>query len=299
MKAPIDNLINKDLFIKLRNTFPYQYRYACEFYNSNTTKDIIFYSSKVINKLSKELIKEISNSNNIVNLDIQSTIQNQYQSMYKCIDDSFENIDNQTLNNIIENISDIDKSTLTIRMIVKGLILLQISYNLKDIIFSTIENNNKYNFLTEHKTLYIEEILKHIYENQNYHIITELVDHYKDNDKEEERIIKNLNRNITKKFNTLLESDNDNDEIEFTEEDLFEDDYYSSINIDDNESDKNEISYNTDNIDEYIQRLYKKIAFLLKESVYKIIDIDYKYLPNLDILIYYIIILMMLYIQRY
>ena len=293
MKSPIDDLINKKLFINLRNTFPLQYNYACRFYNANTTKDMINISCNILNRLSKKLLE----SNTITDKE-KLLLNNQYKSLYKTVDDAFKNIDNNTLENIITHISDVDKSTITIRMIVKGLILLQIAYNTKDVIYNTIENNNQFEYISEHNLLYLEQIQEHMYEYQYSTDFLSNSSENADNDNnrfintiDEEVFIENINKKINDKL-VLLESD-DVDEIEFTEADLFEDDYGYD------QSEDNEISYSTDNIDEYIQKIYYKIIFLFKESIDKIIDVDYKLLPNMDIIMYYVISILMLYIQRF
>ena len=303
MKSPIDNLINKKLFIQLRDTFPLQYKYSSLFYNSDTVKDMISSLSNFLTRICKKVLDDTnSNSSNTNEEDdssniVLSTINDQYRSMYKAIDDSFKNIDNNTLDNIITHISDIDNSTLTIRMIVKGLILLQIAYNTRDIVFNTIENNYKFDYISEHNLSYLEYIQEHMYENQFNNIDVNNSfgndsSNYDDNsiDDDIDTFTEEINKRINDKL-LLLESEDD--EIEFTEADLFEDDYGY------NQSDDNEVSYSTDNIDEYIRKLYYKIMFLFKESIDKIIDVDYKLLPNLDIIVCYIISILMLYIQKF
>lgn len=285
MKAPCDGIITKDLFIKVRDTFPFQYRKASQFYNTYVIKEMIKYSEDVVNKIARTKISNLDSY--IENYeDVKLTLNNQYQSLYKAIDDSYDNINKDAVENIIDHVSDVESKTLDLRLIIKGLIILQAIYNMTDVLYTSIENNNKFSYLEEHKGVNFSEILEHMIEtNKTYECDKEELSNEDIN-----LFTEQLNKKIMNKL-MLLESEDDS--IEFTEEDLFEDDY------DSNHIEGSEISYDSTDLNTYIHKLYYKAMYMLKDILNKIIDTDYDLLPNIDLLMYWAIIILMHYCLKF
>ena len=282
MKAPCDGIIDKQLFIKIRNQFPQEYKSACDFYNTYSTKDMIKISEDIINKITRKRISEFTQD-----MALKLTLENQYKSLYKAIDDSYDNINKETIENLVDYVSDIDEQTLNLRLIVKGLIILQAIYNMTDIVYTTIENNNRFSYLTEHKCVDFIEILKHIYDCK--HIDDNSIDFMSD-DNAISTALEQLNKKINDKL-ILLESEDDS--IEFTEEDLFEDDY------DSNQLEDGSVSYDSSDLDSYIHKLYYKSMYMLKTILNTVIDKDYKLLPNVNLIMYWVIIILMHYCLKF
>ena len=272
MKSQCEGIIDKELFIKIRETFPYEYKQASKFYNSSIVNDFIELTINTLNKNIKELDSKTIN---------KESLANQYQSLVKSINDSYDNLNKDTIMKLIDNISDIDQQRLNLKLIIKGLILLQIIYSINNIVDTIIENNGTYNHLTEYKCANISINLEHITDNVTINDILISEENIFYNDEK-------VSNNIYKLFR---EADND-EIIEFTEGDLFEDDY--EIDEEDNQS------FSSENLNHYIHKLYFKCTYTLKDIFNKIIDHkDYFFTVNINLLMYLLIIILMHYILKF
>lgn len=270
MKSQCEGIIDKELFIKIREIFPYEYKQASKFYNSSIVKDFIELTINTVNKNVKELGNKLDDS-----------LANQYQSLSKSINESYDNLNKDTIMKLIDNISDVDLQRLNLKLIIKGLILLQIIYSINNIIDTIIENNGTYNHLTEYKYADISIDPEHITDN---------IDDINDILISEENIFYNNERVSNNIYKLFLEADDD-EVIEFTEGDLFEDDY-------DIEEDNQSFSSETLNL--YIHKLYFKCTYTLKDIFNKIIDHkDYFFIININLLMYLLIIILMHYTLKF
>ena len=264
LKCSVDNLLNKDYFIKIRDNFPFEYKKACNFYNSSDVSVLIELTLSILNNDTKELINNSNNENN------KNVIENQYQSLSRAIKSSYNNLNIEMILDIIDCVSDIDSQRNNLILIIKGLILLQIIYALQYISDTTIENNNKFDYVTEHKSSYFPEILEHISE------------------------IRSLSADLSFNSNKILsESD---DEIEFKEEDLFDDEYAKSSLY---YFDEKELIYSSNDLNNYILKIYTKAIKLLKIIFDKIVSNDYYFLPKNTFLMYIVAIISMIIVNKY
>ena len=271
MKSHCDNIIDKELFVNIRNQFPKMYKLASQFYNSTNVNDMIKYSSKALEVSSLSHIKEKT--------DYKDLLVNQYKSISKNIEDLYSNINTDMILQLIDNISDVEQQKINLRLIIKGLMILQILYSIQNIYDTTIENNGTYNHLTEYRCAIIPEDLEHITDNVTINDIL-LV---------EENFI-NRDNYINERVYKLFSEASDDDTIEFTEGDLFEDDYDVS---------NDETTYSSENIEYYIHKLYLKSMYMLKDSLDKLIDNNYNMLPNINFLMYLTTILLMHYMLKF
>ena len=273
MKSHCDNIIDKELFVNIRNQFPKMYKLASQFYNSTNVNDMIKYSSKALEVSSLSHIKEKT--------DYKDLLVNQYKSISKNIEDLYSNINTDMILQLIDNISDVEQQKINLRLIIKGLMILQILYSIQNIYDTTIENNGTYNHLTEYRCAIIPEDLEHITDNVTINDILISEENIFYNDEK-------VSNNIYKLFR---EADND-EIIEFTEGDLFEDDY--EIDEEDNQS------FSSENLNHYIHKLYFKCTYTLKDIFNKIIDHkDYFFTVNINLLMYLLIIILMHYILKF
>ena len=271
MKSHCDNIIDKELFVNIRNQFPKMYKLASQFYNSTNVNDMIKYSSKALEVSSLSHIKEKT--------DYKELLVNQYKSISKNIEDLYSNINTDMILRLIDNISDVEQQKINLRLIIKGLMILQILYSIQNIYDTTIENNGTYNHLTEYKCAIISEDLEHITDNVTINDILLA----------EENFI-NRDNYINERVYKLFSEASDDDTIEFTEGDLFEDDYDVS---------NDETTYSSENIEYYIHKLYLKSMYMLKDSLNKLIDNNYNMLPNINFLMYLTTILLMHYMLKF
>ena len=271
MKSHCDNIIDKELFVNIRNQFPKMYKLASQFYNSTNVNDMIKYSSKALEVSSLSHIKEKT--------DYKDLLVNQYKSISKNIEDLYSNINTDMILQLIDNISDVEQQKINLRLIIKGLMILQILYSIQNIYDTTIENNGTYNHLTEYRCAIIPEDLEHITDNVTINDILLA----------EENFI-NRDNYINERVYKLFSEASDDDTIEFTEGDLFEDDYDVS---------NDETTYSSENIEYYIHKLYLKSMYMLKDSLNKLIDNNYNMLPNINFLMYLTTILLMHYMLKF
>lgn len=271
MKSHCNNIIDKELFIDIRNQFPKMYKLASQFYNSTNVNDMIKYSSKALEVSSLSDIKEKT--------DYKDLLVNQYKSISKSIEDLYSNLNTDMILQLIDNISDVEQQKINLRLIIKGLMILQILYSIQNIYDTTIENNGTYNHLTEYRCAIISEDLEHITDNVTINDILLA----------EENFI-NRDNYINERVYKLFSEASDDDTIEFTEGDLFEDDYDVS---------NDETTYSSENIEYYIHKLYLKSMYMLKDSLDKLIDNNYNMLPNINFLMYLTIILLMHYMLKF
>lgn len=270
MKSQCEGIIDKELFINIRETFPYEYKQASKFYNTSVVKDFIELTINIVNKNVKELDNKTDDS-----------LINQYQSLSKSINESYDNLNKDTIMKLIDTISDIDQQRLNLKLIIKGLILLQIIYSINNIIDTVIENNGTYNHLNEYRCADISNDSEHITDNIkdiNNILISEENIFYND-----ERVSNNI-------YKLFLEADDD-EVIEFTEGDLFEDDY---------DIEEENQSFSSETLNLYIHKLYFKCTYTLKDIFNKIIDHkDYFFIVNINLLMYLLIIILMHYTLKF
>ena len=263
LKCSVDNLLNKDFFIRIRDNFLFEYKKSCIFYNSSNVSDLIQCTIDVLNNNTKELINNNDNEND------RNTIENQYNSLLRAIKSSYDNLNIEMIMNIIDCVSDIDSQKSNLILIIKGLILLQIIYALQYIVNTTIENNNQFNYVTEHKSSYFPEILEHISE------------------------IRSLSADLTSNITNLTESDEE--EISFMEKDLYDDEYTESSLYNDDD----ELTYSSNDLNNYILKIYSKAIKLLKDIFDKIISNKYYFLPQTQFLMYITTIISMLMVNKF
>ena len=274
MKSKCDNIITKELFIQIKDAYPQMYGLACQFYNTSNISKMLKYTVTALNQTSKDKL----------DTDVQSkeVLANQYESLFKTIKDAKANLNMDTILKIIDNVSDVEAQKINIRLIVKGLVVLQVLYSIQDVIDTTIENNGTYTHLTEYKSANLNDSIEHIFDISMVPMsINEILAAEDDLS----------NQNLQDKIYKLFSEASEEDVIEFTEGDLFEDDY------DDDDSD--ETSYSSDRIDEYIERLYLKAMFMVKNSLDKLMDSNYTMLPDTNFLMYLVVVLLMHYMLKW
>lgn len=272
LKCNVDNLLNKSFFINIRDNFHLEYQNACKFYNSSNVSDLINYSLQILNNDTKNLIDDGNNE------ETRKVITNQYESLSRAIQSSYSNLNIEMILNIIDCVSDVEAQKNNLTLIIKGLILLQIIYSILYIIDKTIENNYKFDYINEHKSSYFPEILEHISE-----------------------IYSSFHSTLYNETNTLLESD----EIEFNNQDLFNDEYkesseaFKQYNFD-NDDNEDDLTYSSNDLDNYIQKIYSKAIKSLKEILDKIISSDnYYFLPKSTFIMYITTIIAMIIVNKF
>ena len=268
LKCSVDDLLNKQFFINIRDNFHLEYQNACKFYNSSNVSDLINYSLQILNNDTKNLIDDSNNE------ETRKVITNQYESLSRAIKSSYSNLNIEMILNIIDCVSDIEAQKNNLTLIIKGLILLQIIYALLHITNKTIENNYKFDYINEHKSSYFPEILEHISEIHSFH-------------------------------NTLYNI-SESDEIEFNDQDLFDDEYkesseaFKQYNFDNDDDDEDHLTYSSNDLNNYIQYIYSKAIKLLKEILDKIISSDnYYFLPKNTFIMYVATIIAMIIVNKF
>ena len=289
MKFDYETTINKKFFKEVRDMFGIEYKNACKFYNSGNVKQLIEYSKEMLEKEYQEILGN--------NIQYKEIINNQYQSLMRALDDSYNNLNLSTIIKIINAIPDIDSQKYNLRLIIKGLIILQVLYNIMDVITATnLDENHNYNVITEYKNDLFLKILEHMNEyahlldhnneflSENlYNILNEAHEEDKDidDDKEEQEV------NIEKFYNDDLLKD-----PEVLDNDLFKE----IDDISDNDLDlilDDSKSYSASNLDKYIFELYLKEVTMIRIIIEDIIDNKYLLLPNSNYIMYWLIILLM------
>ena len=214
-----------------------------------------------------------------------------------------------TIMKIISNMNNEDKikNKDNLRLIIKGLVLLQLINNMNDVINTTISNNGAFNFIQEHKNNLIEKLQEHIVEYElaqehnikinNQDILDEtlssilLEDNEYDYTTDDQEPLSSFNiskfyeENLLKDSEDLLYGDDDdgNDDNEFEE--------IMSSNTD--------ISYSANNLDDFIHSLFLKEIMLLKVINSNIDDSGYTLIPNKSYISYLLISLLLMIVNKF
>lgn len=297
--------IEKKLFIDIRDTFPDEYRSACKFYNTANVHDIIEYTKDIIDNE----VRNIITNNPDISKDV---LNNQYKSIIKTLNESYDNINMTTIMNIISNMNDEDKikNKDNLRLIIKGLILLQLINNMNDIINTTNSNNGAYNFIMEHKNNLIEKVQEHIVE---YEQSLEHKFKITDQDILNETLLSILSEDSEYDFNDIdnNEASSSFNVAKFYEENLLKDSddlIYGDDDDDDGSYDdkfdqvmqsNEDVSYSADKLDNFIYQLFLKEIMLLKIVNSNIDDSNYTLIPNKSYITYILIALILMIVSKF
>lgn len=161
IKGFSDGIIDKDMFMQLRQIFPKEYIGACKFYNSNTTSDIINSIQSILDHNYKLLLSTASTVGNTTN-----TLQSQYQSLSKIIETSLDSVGSSTIFNLINTVRDADALGLRkkyLKTVIKSLVILSIVDHMEHVFKTTIlREDMSYNIVTDWKTSQLTTLVEHI-----------------------------------------------------------------------------------------------------------------------------------------
>ena len=289
MKFDYETTINKNFFKDVRDMFGAEYKNACKFYNSGNVKQLITYSKEILEKEFQEVLNN--------NIEEKHTIINQYESLTRALDDSYNNLNLSTIIKIINGMPDADNQKYNLRLIIKGLIILQVLYNIMDVITATnLDENRSYNVITEYKNDLFLKILEHM--NEYAHLL----------DQNNEFLSENLSVILNEAHEEDKDFDDDPEEKEVDIEKFYNDDLLKNNELIDNDLfkeiddiDSNDLdlimddnkSYSASNLDKYIFELYLKEVTMIRIIIEDIIDSKYSLLPNSNYIMYWLIILLM------
>ena len=180
IKSGADGIIDRDLFIDMRDTFSSEYIGASRFYNTNNIDTTMVKLMKHSLQSSYNSISLDSNSN-----DVTSTIESQYQSLSKAIDEAIVSANGSIMRKItatLDNNSDQKTYVRYVRKIIKVLVILSVIDHMEGVFDSTITNeNNSYNIVRDWRQPDLTILQEHI-DDMN-HTIDESSDTIINNDK--------------------------------------------------------------------------------------------------------------------
>lgn len=297
LKVGVEGVINKELFIDIRDTFPLEYKNACLFYNTGNVNNLIKYAKNVIDN-------EISL---VLNDDNKNIISDQYKSLLKTLQESYNNVNYNVILKIINSMDDADKANNrdNLRYIIKSLILLQIITNVNDIIETTLKNDGVYNYITEYNNNLQEKVLEHIneYENSIYNDIQFINEDIRnefeylllneDDISNDDTSIDNGTFNIAKFYEDDLLKNIDDSLYEDDDENEDNSDFESIINRDRN------TSYSSDRLDDFLYNIFLKEIMLVKVIINNIIDSNYDMIPNKRYIMFITIVILMHSINKF
>ena len=288
LKGRNDNILTKQLFVDVRDTFPLEYNTACRFYNTTKIKSL----QSVMRFLLNKSVKEVKKSSN------NTLIDEQYKSMMKTVEQCYDNINFDNLKSIIGEMSEEERANNKelLRLLIKALILLQLINNIKDVLDTTIENNGKFEFISEHQ-------------NNLSYILTEHIIDYNDKTNYSFEEDKKIQDTITLILDEMLSDEDNRDIRKYYEDDLFVNDKDSDLyqdNIYDEDYDDKQNSDRLDelidpnNLDRFISKTFLKECILLKSIYNSLIDItEFQTLPSISYLSFISIILLLHITQKF
>lgn len=245
IKSGADGIINRDLFIDMRDTFSSEYIGASRFYNTNNIDTTMVKLMKHSLQSSYNSISLDSNSN-----DVTSTIESQYQSLSKAIDEAIISANGSIMKKItatLDNNSDQKIYVRYIRKVIKVLVILSVIDHMEGVFDSTItDQNNSYNIVRDWRQPDLTILQEHI-DDMN-HIIDESSD-------------------------TIINNDSDIDDGDGVAPDTI-----------------------TDTVSDELRRIFFIIVKKLQSLVERMasLDIPYRFLPDINYIAYYTIIVAML-----
>lgn len=159
LKGYGDGIIDKDLFIQMRKLFPKEYIGACKFYNSNNTNEITNSIQSILDHNYKIQLSTISSN-------LTSTLQSQYQSLSKIVQDSLNSVNGSTVFKLINTIKDSDSLKIRkryLKTVIKSLVLLSIVDHIEHVFnTTTLHEDLCYNLITDWKSSQLTTLLEHI-----------------------------------------------------------------------------------------------------------------------------------------
>lgn len=159
LKGYGDGIIDKDLFIQMRKLFPKEYIGACKFYNSNTTNEITNSIQSILDHNYKIQLSTISSN-------LTSTLQSQYQSLSRIVQESLNSVNGSTVFKLINTIKDSDSLKLRkryLKTVIKSLVLLSIVDHMEHVFnTTTLHEDLCYNLITDWKSSQLTILLEHI-----------------------------------------------------------------------------------------------------------------------------------------
>lgn len=245
IKSGADGIIDRDLFIDMRDTFSSEYIGASRFYNTNNIDTTMVKLMKHSLQFSYNSISLDSNSN-----DVTSTIESQYQSLSKAIDEAIVSANGSIMRKIIATLNNnSDQKTYVgyVRKVIKVLVILSVIDHMEGVFDSTITNeNNSYNIVRDWRQPDLTILQEHI---------------------------DDMNHPINESSDTIINNDSDIDDGDGVAPDTI-----------------------TDTVSDELRRIFFIIVKKLQSLIEKMASLDtpYRFLPDINYIAYYTIIVAML-----
>ena len=245
IKSGADGIIDRDLFIDMRDTFSSEYIGASRFYNTNNIDTTMVKLMKHSLQSSYNSISLDSNSN-----DVTSTIESQYQSLSKAIDEAIVSANGSIMRKIIATLNNnSDQKTYVgyVRKVIKVLVILSVIDHMEGVFDSTITNeNNSYNIVRDWRQPDLTILQEHI---------------------------DDMNHTIDESSDTIINDDSDIDDGDGVAPDTI-----------------------IDTVSDELRRIFFIIVKKLQSLVERMASLDtpYRFLPDINYIVYYTIIVAML-----
>lgn len=281
LKGRNDDILTKELFVDIKDTYPLEYNTACKFYNASGIKSL------------KSSIRFMLNRS-LEDMEQNETTKNQFESMVRVVEESYNNINFDTLRSVVGEMDERERNEKKdiLRLIVKSLILLQLINNMNDIIDATNRNNGSFNYIVEHQ-------------NNLSGVITEHINDYIAN---EQIWCADIEGEIELVLDEIMSDEDARDIRKYHEDDMLRNDS-SDVYRDDPDEDYDEFDkilndhldevIDPNRLDRFVAQLLLKESILLKVIYNKILDAEFKSLPNVRYIIFIAIVLLLHITQKF